>query len=121
MINYQIRSCSLTDIADHIRRDDRGGALARARAAYREEKINAFDLAEIFFAVGNTNDNDAVNRVRRLGGSSMRRGHVPAASPDASSKQNALLPFSRNEHDESVPSPTRRLYQKAILSVNYAG
>jgi K+-sensing histidine kinase KdpD len=53
MINYQTRNCSLADIADHMRRDDRVGALARARTAFRDGRINAFDLAEVFFAVGN--------------------------------------------------------------------
>jgi hypothetical protein len=76
MINYQTRNCSLADIADHMRRDDRVGALARARTAFRDGRINAFDLAEVFFAVGNANVNDAVSGVRRLGGSSMRRSYV---------------------------------------------
>lgn len=84
MINYQTRSCSLAAIADHMRRDDRVGALARARAAFREGRINAFDLVEVFFAVGNANAKDAVKGVRRLAGSSMRRGCAAGGNPDAS-------------------------------------
>ena len=84
MINYQARNCSLTDIADHMRRDDLVGALARARTAFRGGRINAFDLTEVFFAVANADVNDAINRVRRLGGSSMRRSYVARSSPDVS-------------------------------------
>ena len=79
MINFETRNCSLADIADHMRRDDRVGALARARTAFRDGRINAFDLAEVFFAVGNANVNDAVSGVRRLGGSSMRRSYGAGA------------------------------------------
>ena len=76
MITYQKRNHSLLTIADHVRRDDRVGALARARLAFRERRINAFDLAEIFFAVGTDNADAAVTGVRRLGACSMRRASV---------------------------------------------
>ena len=63
----------MTAIADHMHRDDCVGALARARAAFRERGINAFDLAEVFFAVGAEDAKEAVIGVRRLGACSMRR------------------------------------------------
>ena len=63
----------MATIADHMHRDDRVGALARARLAFRERRINAFDLAEVFFAVGIENSKEAVAGVRRLGSCSMRR------------------------------------------------
>jgi hypothetical protein len=73
MITYQSRSSSLATIADHMHRDDRVGALARARLAFRDRRINAFDLVEVFFAVGTEDAKEAVTGVRRLGTCSMRR------------------------------------------------
>jgi hypothetical protein len=73
MISYQTRSHSLSVIADHMYREDRVGALARARLAFRESRINAFDLADVFFAVGTENLKEAVTGVRRLSACSMRR------------------------------------------------
>jgi hypothetical protein len=73
MITYHARSCSLADIADHMHRDDHVGALAHARMAFRERRINAFDLAEVFFAAGADNAKEAVTGVRRLSTCSMRR------------------------------------------------
>ena len=73
MINYQTRDSSLGAIVDQMRRDDGVGALARARTAFREGRISAFDLAEVFLAVGNGDAREAVNSVRRLRGASMRR------------------------------------------------
>ena len=63
----------MATIADHMHRDDRVGALARARLAFRERRINAFDLAEVFFAVGTEDAKEAVTGVRRLSVCSMRR------------------------------------------------
>jgi hypothetical protein len=73
MITYHARSCSLAEIADRMHRDDHVGALAHARMAFRERRINAFDLAEVFFAVGAENAKEAVTGVRRLSTCSMRR------------------------------------------------
>jgi hypothetical protein len=73
MITYASRSCSLATIADHMHRDDPVGALARARVAYRESRINSFDLAEVYFAVGAENAREAVKGVRRMSTCSMRR------------------------------------------------
>jgi len=73
MISYHTRSCTLDTIADHIHRDDHVGALARARSAFREKRINSFDLAEVFFAVGAEDAKDAVTGVRRMSTCSMRR------------------------------------------------
>ncbi len=60
-------------IIDQMRRDDGVGALARARAAYREGRISGFDLAEVFLAMGSGDAREAVDGVRRLCGASMRR------------------------------------------------
>ena len=81
MISYRARNYSLATIADHLCRDDRVGALARARTAFREGRINAFDLAEVFFAAGNANVKDAMTGMRRLGSCSMRRGCVVRSRP----------------------------------------
>jgi hypothetical protein len=121
MINYQARNCSLTDIADHMRRDDLVGALARARTAFRGGRINAFDLAEVFFAVANADVNDAINRVRRLGGSSMRRSYVARSSPDVSWSRNSFDATCPQKRDAGVVPPTHTLNHKAILSMECAG
>ena len=56
-----------------MHREDRVGALARARLAFRERRINAFDLADVFFAAGTDNLKEAVTGVRQLSACSMRR------------------------------------------------
>ena len=63
----------MATISDHMCRDDRVGALARARQAFRDSRINAFDLAEVFLAVGTDDAKAAVTGVRRMSECSMRR------------------------------------------------
>jgi len=60
-------------IADHMHRDDRVGALARARDGVPGDGSTPSNLAEVFFAVGAEDAKEAVTGVRRLSACSMRR------------------------------------------------
>jgi len=73
MISYQTRSHTLATIADHMHRDDRVGALARARIGFSRAAHQFLRSCGCLLRGRAEDPKEAVTGVRRMSTCSMRR------------------------------------------------